>query len=139
MATGRGKRTRFNRDNRIRARDNIKVKHISMLTPYVVHGESYEVTNPCLLLEVVIPITGVILNIETKMRNPVKEVKVDMHVNDLLVGNGFDLKVEKGDIVKVTLTSDNNKEELATSAFVSIAILPIYDKKFIVKIKVDEE
>lgn len=139
MATRRGKPTRFDRKNRIRARDNIKVKHISMLTPYVVHSKSYEVINPCVLLEVVIPITGVILKIATKLRNPVEKVNIDTHVNDLFIGNGFDLKVEEGDIVKITLTSDVNNQELATSAFVSIAILPTYDKRFIVKTKVDAE
>lgn len=139
MGTRRGQPTRFNRANRIRVRDNIKIKHIMTVSPYVVCGGSYDVISPCVLLETVIPLDGTVLIVITKMKDPIEKVYTHLFLNDTFQEtDGTGLKVKEGDVIKLTLTGDKLGKNLASNASGSIAILPTYDKRFVLKMKVDE-
>lgn len=139
MSTRRGLPTRFDRKNRIRVRDNVKVKRITVMTPYVITGKDYNPTAFCTIIEAVVPVAGLIHNIMLSMKDPIDGVIITLYINEKeVVEDVYKQKVESGDILKYTLAS-SVADVVASKVLCSIAILPAYDNKFVLRTKVDKK
>lgn len=140
MATRRGKPTRFDKKNRVRARDNIKVKRITVMTPYIIHGKVLEVKDSHDVFEVVIPVAGSIHNAVVRSVDSSGELISTLYKNDVeFKENPYGQPVEEGDILRYTVKPREIGTVVASKVLCSIAILPTFNNKFILKSKVDEE
>lgn len=140
MPTNRGRPTRFNRDNRVRVRDNIKIKHITVMTPYIIHGKVLEVKDSHDVFEVVIPIAGSIDNVVVRSKDSSGDLISTLYKNDIeFKESPYGQLVEEGDILRYTVKPKEVGTIVASKVLCSISILPKYDKRFVLKSKVDEE
>ena len=140
MATRRGRPTRFNRENRIRVRDNIKIKRVTTISPYVISGRDINPSNSCDIIEAVVPVTGKIYSIVTNLKNASTGIVNILYINDEeFVGDFYGRLVKWGDIIKYTVKTTEPNVKVASKVLCSIAILPIYNKKLIVSTKVNKD
>ncbi len=138
MSTRRNQPLRFDKSNRIRARDNIKVKRMAIMTPYVLHGKALDVKDSYDVFEVVVPVTGTIYNVVVRLKDSSGELISTLYKNDIAFDkNPFGQLVEEGDILRYNVKPREVGTVVASKVLCSIAILPIYDKRFILKMKVD--
>ncbi len=140
MATNRRTPTRFDKKSRVRVRDNIKVKRITVMTPYVLHGKALNIKDSQDVLEVVVPITGSIFNVTVILKDSSGELLSTLYKNDVAFDESpFGQLVEEGDILRYNVEPKKAGTVVASKVLFSIAILPKYDGRFILNDKVDEE
>lgn len=140
MSTNRGKPTRFDKNARVRARDNIKVKRITVMTPYVISGRALDVKDSYDVFEVVIPVTGILYNVVVRTKDSSGELISTLYKNDIAFDkNPFGQSVEEGDILRYNVKPKEVGTVVASKVFCSVAILPIFNNKFVLNSKVDEE
>ncbi len=140
MSTNRRTPTRFDKKSRVRVRDNIKVKRITVMTPYVLHGKALNIKDSQDVLEVVVPITGSIFNVTVILKDSSGELLSTLYKNDVAFDESpFGQLVEEGDILRYNVEPKKAGTVVASKVLFSIAILPKYDGRFILNDKVDEE
>lgn len=140
MATRRNPPTRFDRDNRIRVRDNVKVKHIMIMSPYVISCREDAPKNVCDIIEMVVPITGNIYNIVISLKDASEKFVSTLYKNDEEIKEDFyGHLVEEGDVLRYTLKAEDGRVNVASRVLCSIAILPTYKKDFVLRTKVDKK
>ena len=140
MSTRRGLPLRFNRSNRVRVRDSIKIKRVTTISPYVLCGKDINPSDTCDIVEAIVPVTGKIHSIVTSLKNASTSIVNILYINDEeFMENFYGRLVKWGDIIKYTVKTTEPNAKVASMILCSIAILPVFNKKLIVSTKVDKK